>query len=131
MSLNKCGLLVTTTFLAIAFLAVPDQGWAGKLPQGVTIDVLAKYPSKTPGVKEILFRKITIAPGASWSLTVPAQSVCQGTKGVLEVVNKTTGKTTIFKSGERWSTIPGHKVTLSAKGTEAHEHLFYTMMPKK
>lgn len=131
MSLSKCGLLVTTTFLAIAFLAVPDQGWAGKLPKGVTIDVLAKYPSKTPGVKEILFRKITIQPGASWSLTVPAQSVCQGTKGVLEVVNKTTGKTLIFKAGERWSTIPGHKVTLSAKGAEAHEHLFYTMMPKK
>ncbi len=91
MSLNKCGLLVTTTCLAIAFLAVPDQGWAGKLPKGVTIDVLAKYPSKTPGVKEILFRKITIQPGASWSLTVPAQSVCQGTKGVAELVNNTNG----------------------------------------
>ncbi len=68
---------------------------------------------------------------ASWSLTVPDQSVCQGTKGVLEVDNKTTGKIVIFNAGDRWSTVPGHEVTLSNKGTVDHEHLFYTLIRKK
>ena len=122
---------IAVASLAIAFLTVPSTGHAAGLPDGVTVDVLAEYPSKTPGVEKILFRKITIKPGASWSLTVPAQSLCQGTKGVLEVVNHTSGKTIIHKVGERWATTPGDKVTLSNKGTVDHEHLFYTMMVKK
>ena len=122
-------LLTATTFLAIALLAVPSKGWA--LPDGVTIDVLAEYPTKVPGLEKILFRKITIKPGASWKLTVPDQSVCQATKGEAQLVNHTSGKTVNFKVGDRWTTTPGDKVTLSNKGTEDHEHLFYTLVRKK
>jgi len=122
--------LIAVALLSIVFLTAPSMGSAAALPAGVSIDVIAKYPSETPGVKEILFRKITIKPGASWTLTVPAQSVCQGTKGILKVVNHTTGKTHIFNAGDRWSTTPGHKVTLTAEGGATHEHLFYTMVPK-
>ena len=124
-------LLIAVASLGVAILAVPDTGNAVTLPKGVTIDVLAKYPSKTPGVEKVLFRKITIKPGASWTFTIPAQSLCQGTKGELLVVDHTSGKTMIRKAGARWDTSPGHKVTLSNKGTVDHEHLFYTMVPKK
>ncbi len=129
--LRLSSLFIAVASLAIAFLAVPSTGHAAGLPEGVTLELLAEYPSKTPGVEKILFRNLTIKPGASWTLTVPAQSLCQGTKGVLEVVNQTTGKTIIYKAGDRWFTTPGHKVTLSNKGTVDHEHLFYTMMVKK
>ena len=128
--IRNLSLLTATTFLAIALLIVPSIGWAG-LPEGVTIDLIAEYPSKTAGVEKILFRKITIKPGASLSITVPAQSVCEGTKGVLNVVNKTTGKTTVHNTGDRWSTVPGHEVTLVNKGSVDHEHLFYTLVVKK
>ena len=64
-------------------------------------------------------------------MTVPAQSVCQGVKGVPQVVNKTTGKIAIFNAGDRWSTGPGHKVTLNNNGTVDHERLFYTLIKKK
>jgi len=124
-------LFIAVASLAIAFLAVPSTGHAAGLPEGVSIEVLAEYPSKTPGVEEILFRKIVLKPGASWTLTVPDQSLCQGTKGELEVVDQTSGETFNFKVGDRWYTTPGHKVTLSNKGTVDHEHLFYTMVVKK
>ena len=127
--LRTLNLLTATVFLVVAFLIAPNKAWA--LPDGVSIDVLAEYTTEVPDLEKILFRRITLKPGASWSLTVPDQSVCQGTKGVLEVANKTTGKTTIHKSGDRWSTVPGHEVTLSNKGTEDHEHLFYTLIRKK
>ncbi len=117
--------------LAIAFLAVLGAGHAAGLPEGVSIEVLAEYPSKTSGVEKVLFRKITMKPGISWTLTIPAQSLCQGTKGELEVFDQTSGETFIRKAGERWDTTPGHKVTLSNKGTVDHEHLFYTMVVKK
>ncbi len=123
--------LIAAASLAIAFLVVPGTGHAAELPEGVTIDVIAEYPSKTPGVEKILFRKITLKPGASRSLTARAQSLCQSTKGELEVVDHTSGKTVIYKAGDRWATTPGHKVTLSNKGTVDHEHLFYTMVVKK
>ena len=128
--LRTLNLLTATTFLAVALLAVPSKGWAG-MPEGVIIDAIAEYPSEVPGLEKILLRKITLKPGASWSLTVPEQSVCQGIKGVLQVVNKTTGKISIFNAGDRWSTVPGHEVTLNNNGTVDHEHLFYTLITKK
>ena len=124
-------LLLSMAFLAAALLIMPSNGWAAGLPKGVTIDVIAEYASKTSGVEKILFRKITIKPGASWTLTVPDQSLCQGTKGVLQVTDETSGKTHTFKAGDRWTTTPGDKVTLANKGTVDHEHLFYTMVVKK
>ena len=129
--LRFSSLFIAVTSLAIAFLAVPSTGHAAGLPEGVAIEVLAEYPSKTLGVEKILFRKITLKPGASWTLTIPAQSLCQGTKGELEVVDQTSGETFIRKAGDRWDTTPGHVVTLSNKGTVDHEHLFYTMVAKK
>jgi len=127
--LRTLNLLAATAFLAIAFSIAPNKAWA--LPDGVTVDVIAEYATKVPGLEKILFRKITIKPGASWKLTVPDQSVCQATKGEAQLVNHTSGKTVIFKVGDRWTTTAGDNVTLSNNGTEDHEHLFYTMVTKK
>ena len=124
-------LFAAIAVLAIAVLVIPGAGRAVELPDGVAIEVLAEYPSKTPGVEKVLFRKITLQPGASWSLTVPAQSLCQATKGELEVADHTTGETLVFKVGDRWDTSPGHEVTLTNKGNVDHEHLFYTLMVSK
>ena len=129
--LRFSSLFIAAASLAFAFLAVPNAGQAAGLPEGVSIEVIAEYPSLTPGVEKILFRKITMKPGISWTLTVPAQSVCQGTMGELEVVDHTSGETYNFKPGDRWYTEPGHEVTLTSKGTVDHEHLFYTMVVAK
>ena len=95
--LRFSSLFIAAASLAFAFLAVPGTGQAGGLPEGVSIEVIAEYPSLTPGVEKILFRKITMKPGISWTLTVSAQSVCQGTMGELEVVDHTSGETYNFK----------------------------------
>ncbi len=129
--LRFSSLIVAAASLAFAFLAVPNAGQAAELPEGVTIELIAEYPSMTPGVEKILFRKLVLKPGVSWDLTVPAQSVCQATKGEAKLVDHTSGETIILKTGDRWFTSPGHKVTLSNPGTVDHEHLFYTMVPTK
>ncbi len=128
--LRFSSLIVAAASLAFAFLAVPGSGQAG-LPEGVTIEVIAEYPSQTPGVEKILFRRIVLKPGASMTFTEKAQSLCQGIKGELEVVDHTSGETFIFKAGERWDTSPGHEVTLTNRGTVDHEHLFYTLVIAK
>ncbi len=122
---------LATALVAAILLILPGKGWTAELPEGVSIEVLAEYPSKTPGVEKILFRKITLKPGASWTLTAPAQSLWHGTKGELEVFDHTSGKTVVHKAGDRWATTPGVEVTLTNKGTIDHEHLFYTMVVKK
>ncbi len=129
--LRMSSVFIAVASLAIAFLAVPSPGHAAGLPEGVSIELLAEYSSKTPGVEKVLFRKITMKPGAIFSFTEPSQSLCQGTQGELEVVETTSGKTVIHKAGERWATTPGIEVTLTNKGTVDHEHLFYTMVVKK
>ena len=126
--LRFSSLIVAAASLAFAFLAVPGTGQAGGLPEGVSIEVIAEYPSMTPGVEKILFRKIVIKPGVSWDLTVPAQSLCQATKGEAKLVDHTSGETLVLKTGDRWFTSTGHKVTLSSTGTVDHEHLFYTLI---
>ena len=128
--LRFSSLIIGAASLALAFLAVPGVGQAG-LPEGVTIEVIAEYPSQTPGVEKILFRRIIMKPGASMSFTEPAQSLCQGTKGELEVVDHTSGETFNYKAGDRWDTTADHEVTLTNRGTVNHEHLFYTMVVAK
>ncbi len=129
--LRMSSMFIAVASLAIAFLAVPSPGHAAGLPEGVAIELLAEYTSKTPGVEKVLFRKITMKPGAIFSFTEPSQSLCQGTKGELEVVDHTSGETFIHKAGDRWDTTPGHNVTLTNKGTIDHEHLFYSLVVKK
>ncbi len=129
--LRFSSLLIAAASLAIAFLAVPSTGQAAGLPEGVTIEVIAEYPSMTPGVEKILLRKLVMKPGVSWDLTVPAESVCQGTNGELTAVDHTSGKTYVFKAGDRWSTFPGHEMTLSNPGSVDHEQLFYTLVVAK
>jgi len=129
--LRLSSLIIAAASLAIAFLAVPGTVRAAGLPEGLTIEVIAEYPSMTPGVEKVLFRKLVLKPGVSWSLTVPAQSMCQATKGEAKLVDHTSGETLVLKTGDRWFTSPGHKVTLSNPGTVDHEHLFYTMVPTK
>ncbi len=129
--LRFSSLIVAAASLAFAFLAVPNAGQAAELPEGVTIELIAEYPSMTPGVEKILLRKMVIKPGVSWDFTVPAESVCQGTKGELEVVNHTSGETFNFKAGDRWYTVPGHEVTLTSTGTVDHEQMFYTLIAAK
>ncbi len=129
--LRISNVFIAVASLAIAFLAMPGTGHAAGLPEGVTIEVIAEYPSMTPGVEKVLFRKLVVKPGASWSLTVPAQSFCQATKGEAKLVDHTSGETIILKTGDRWFTSPGHKVTLSNPGSVDHEHLFYTLVAAK
>ena len=129
--LRISNVFIAVASLAIAFLAMPGTGHAAGLPEGVTIEVIAEYPSMTPGVGKVLFRKLVVKPEASWSLTVPAQSFCQATKGEAKLVDHTSGETIILKTGDRWFTSPGHKVTLSNPGSVDHEHLFYTLVAAK
>ena len=129
--LRISNVFIAVASLAIAFLAMPGTGHAAGLPEGVTIEVIAEYPSMTPGVEKVLFRKLVVKPEASWSLTVPAQSFCQATKGEAKLVDHTSGETIILKTGDRWFTSPGHKVTLSNPGSVDHEHLFYTLVAAK
>ena len=127
--LRFSSLFIAAASLAIAFMAVPSTSQAGGLPEGLTIEVIAEYPSMTPGVEKILFRRIVLKPGATWTLTSSAQSLCQGIKGELEVVNNVTGETIVHNAGDRWATVVGQEVTLTNRGTVDHEHLFYTMVP--
>ena len=55
----------------------------------------------------------------------------QATSGEAKLVDHTSGTTVVLKTGDRWYTSPGHKVTLSNPGTVDHVHLFYTMVPTK
>lgn len=129
--LRFTSLLIAAVSFIFAFMAVPNASQAGGLPEGVSIEVIAEYPSMTPGVEKILFRRIVMKPGVTWTFTVPAQSMCEGTMGGLEVADHTSGKTYNFKPGDRWATEPGHEVTLTSTGTVDHEHLFYTMVVAK
>lgn len=122
-------LFIAISTLFIASLAAPVV--AQNLPDGVSIELITEYPSMTQGVEKILYRKLILKPGATWTLTVPAQSVCQATKGVLDIVDHTSGESFTFKEDDRWFTTPGHEVTLSNSGSVDHEHLFYTLVATK
>ena len=55
--------LIAGATLAVLFLYVPTQIWAGP-PEGIKIEVIAEYPSVDVGIEKIRLVKFTFQPGA-------------------------------------------------------------------
>ncbi len=62
-TIGRQSMIIAMASLAIAFLAVPIPAHAAGLPEGVTIEVLAEYSSKTPGVERPYFARVPRIPG--------------------------------------------------------------------
>ena len=56
-------LFLAGVFLAVMFWAAPAQIHAA-LPEGIKIDLVAEYPSNTPGIEKVQLMKFTFQPGA-------------------------------------------------------------------
>ncbi len=124
--------LISTAFLAVALLALPNTGWAGELPEGVTVQVVAEYPVDIPGVEKVLLKKFTLQPGATLAkFVVNDQTFCNTTQGVVTVIDHTDGSTTLYTPGSRWAPVKGHTFTVSNPGDETHVHWVYAMIEKK
>jgi len=60
----KKSIVIAISF-AIFFLSyVVGHVQAQGLPPGVTLEVIAEYPSTEPGIEKIVVKKFTMAPGA-------------------------------------------------------------------
>ncbi len=111
--------IVVAIPLAVLFLFLlsPLQGLSEELPEGVTAQLVAEYPSNIPGMKKIQLFKITLQPGAVWKdIPVENTDLCNATQGTFTVVNQKTGTTTIYAEGSRWINEKGTTVTVSNPG---------------
>lgn len=85
-----------------------------KLPKGVTLKVLNKLGAQgMPGVKNITFNRVTIAPGAKWpNMVQPAKTwdFCYEFSGNMSV--NVGGKVSVIKPGTSYTIPPNAKFDL-------------------
>ena len=111
--------MVVAIPLAVLFLFLlsPLQGLSEELPEGVTAQLIAEYPSKIRGVKMIQLFKITLQPGAVWKdIPIENTDLCNATQGTFTVVDQKKGTTTLYSKGSRWVNEKGTTVTVSNPG---------------
>ena len=123
--------MLSTAFLAAALLITPSKGWAGTLPEGVTVQMVAEYTVPVSGLEKVVLQKVILEPGATWTVTLKNQIFCNVTQGSVLVVDHETGSSTLLTTGSRLAPIKGHTVTVSNPGDETHVHWVYALIEKK
>ena len=97
--LCRLGVLVLGVSL---LLAAPAN--AQMQAEGVTVTVLAEYPTTVPGLEKIRLIKVDYEPGASIPESlIRSDEFCTISRGALSVMNRTTDTTNIYSVGGRWS----------------------------
>lgn len=87
---------------ALLLLATPAI--AQMQAEGVTVTVLAEYPTTVPGLEKIRLIKVDYEPGASIPESlIRSDEFCTISQGALSVMNRTTDTTNIYSVGGRWS----------------------------
>ena len=63
---GRTSVLVRFLMCAVALLVVALTAQAQDLPDGVSVKVLAEFPSDTPGIEKIRLLEFRMEPGAKW-----------------------------------------------------------------
>lgn len=85
-------------------LLLATQANAQMVAEGVTVTVVAEYPTTVPGLEYIRLIKVYYEPGASIPESlIRSDEFCTISQGALSVANKTTDTTSVYSVGGRWS----------------------------
>jgi len=80
--------------------------------EGVSMTVIAEYPTTVPGLRIIRLIKIDYEPGASIpDSLLHSDEFCIVTQGALSVVDQGKGTTNVYPVGGRWSLQKGTTAT--------------------
>jgi quercetin dioxygenase-like cupin family protein len=127
---SRQSILLAILMFAVAMMLMTTSAPAQGLPKGVSLKVMAEFPSEIPGIEKIQLLEFRLEPGAKLENFVHQETdFCTAKQGLLTVV---AGGTTVVRGpGSRWVCPLGIKLSLYNNGSEPHVHHIWALIPSK
>ena len=58
--------VLATLLCAVALMAMTTAPAMAQLPDGVSLKILAEFPSNLPGIEKVQLQEFRVEPGAKW-----------------------------------------------------------------
>ncbi len=118
-------------FLAVLLLLFPMQSWSAELPEGMSVKVLATFPSEIPGIEKVVLKEMRLEPGAKReNYVVGATVLCTVIQG--ELTGVWGGKTVFYGPGSRFTVPKGTKIQgIYNNGRELHVQRIWKLVHSK
>ena len=109
--------LTVILLVAIPILVTAGDAYPVELPDGITVTVIAEFPSKVPGLEKMRLVKVVFQPGAKFdNILVPNEEYCRLEQGQLTRTNHNTGITQVLTIGALWASLKGTRHTVTNTG---------------
>ncbi len=109
--------LAARLLIAIPILIIASNAYPEELPEGITVSVIAEYPSSLPILETVRLLKVVQQPGAAFvDEVVLSDEYCWLTKGILTSNNLITGETVVYGTGSHWTAAKGLRHTTRNTG---------------
>ncbi len=107
----------TILLVAVSILVTASAAYPAGLPDGVTVTVIAEYPSNVPNVEKVRLVKVVLEPGATFDNTlIESDEYCRLEQGQLRRINHKTGATDVYTVGSLWAPLKGERHTITNTG---------------
>lgn len=115
--LSKCKGHAATLLFAIFLLVAANHAYAGGLPDGISVHLIAEYASRIPALDKVRLVKVVMKPGAAFTnIIIANEEYCRLSQGTLTRTNHTTGITQVITVGSMWAPPKGDYHTVTSTG---------------
>ncbi len=123
--------IAARTLGAVAILLAINTAIAEGLPEGVTVNVIAEYPSQVPTLETVRLIKVTMQPGSKFdNVLIEHEEYCRLEQGQLTRIIHDFGTTNVLSAGAFWAPEKGHRHTVVSTGEVAAIMWVYQMIEK-
>ncbi len=123
--------LMIALLVAAPFLIGVQDARSEELPDGITVNVIAEYPSRVSNLDVVRLVRVLIEPGALFDrVEIKSEEYCELRKGTLTHINHNTGVTDVFTAGARWAPPKNEFHTVINTGDGVAEMWVYQLIEK-
>ncbi len=128
---SRTSVLLGALMFAAALMLMATAATAGKLPEGMSVKVLAEFPSEIPGIEKVVLKEMRLEPGAKReNYVVGATVLCTVIQG--ELTGVWGGKTVFYGPGSRFTVPKGTKIQgIYNNGRELHVQRIWKLVHSK
>ncbi len=128
---SRASRIVARILGAVAILLAINTAIAEELPKGITVKVIAEYPSGVPALETVRLIKVTMQPGAKFdNVIVENEEYCRLEQGQLTRINHDLETTNVLSVGAFWAPKKGHHHTIVSTGEVAAIMWVYQLVEK-
>lgn len=126
---SRCMPIARVIVLLFALTLLAGTVTADEPPEGITVNVIAEYASRVPGIEKVRLVRVVMEPGAAFrNVEIKSEEYCELEQGTLTHTNHTTGVTDVLTTGARWAPPKGDYHTVVNSGDDVVDMWVYQLI---